>query len=226
MDLAKKVIPTLSSRTKHILWLDYDQIIDEEKLYEVILASGHLSSGSIILVTLDASPPGTERDEMYGISEWKKYYSSVAENYLGGFSDEADFKLTNLCRVNVGIIHNAIKSALVHRAGVKFVPMFNFLYADGRHPMVTCGGMIASSSDEEKLKESDLRNKPYYMADFSKPPFEIRVPKVTRKERLYLDSNMPCQRSWRAEKFNFSAKDIAEYRKIYRYIPAYAEMML
>ena len=54
----------------------------------------------------------------------------------------------------------------------------------------------------------------------------IRVPKLTRKERLYLDGAMPCADGWLPEEFELSQEDVAAYREIYRFCPAYAELLL
>jgi len=51
-------------------------------------------------------------------------------------------------------------------------------------------------------------------------------PKITRKERLYLDSEMPCDAEWLPNDFELSKEEIAAYRAIYRYYPAYTEMLL
>ena len=57
-------------------------------------------------------------------------------------------------------------------------------------------------------------------------PFEIRVPLVTRKERHYLDHYLPCKDDWLPKDFEMKPDDVNAYRTIYRYYPAYTEMLL
>jgi len=225
MAAAEEVIVRLAKDTKHILWLDYDEKINEDMLTDIALSATTLSKGSVVLVTMDANPPGKESDDDYGPKMWKDYYFSVAESYLGDYSNTEDFVESNLTEINTQIFSNVMRNSISSRKGLEFFPFLNFSYADG-HRMVTCGGMICSSTQKEMIKKCSLKEREYTRFDFIKPSFEIRVPKITRKERLYLESNMPCLKSWRPEKFEFSKDDILAYRDIYRYFPAYAEMML
>src|SRR2546429_3020654 len=53
------VIPSLSPDRKHILWLDFNFVITKEAIDAIVLATAKLSPGSVLLVTVDAEPPGT-----------------------------------------------------------------------------------------------------------------------------------------------------------------------
>ncbi len=37
---------------------------------------------------------------------------------------------------------------------------------------------------------------------------------------------MPCKDNWVPQAFSMGKKDVAVYREIYRFIPAYAELLL
>ena len=222
---ASEAIPKLAKNISHILWLDYDQIVNHDMLSDIALAAVTLREGSIILITMDANPPGKEADTNYGPKMWKDYYFSFAEQYLGKYSNARDFVVRNLVKINTEIFNNVMRNSLMSRSGVEFVPFFNFSYADG-HRMVTCGGMICSPENKDALENCSLKERSYARFDLTKPAFEIQVPKITRKERLYLDSNMPCSKDWQPKIFELCKEDILAYREIYRYFPAYAEMML
>jgi hypothetical protein len=92
--------------------------------------------------------------------------------------------------------------------------------------MLTIGGMIATDAETRKVEASTLRSASYYRADFSCAPYSIRVPNLTRKERMYLDREMPCADEWTTDEFEVSAESIRDYREVYRYLPAYAELLL
>ena len=51
-------IPTLSRDLSHILWLDYDGVISEYMLQDIVLATSVLRNQSLVLVTVDLEPPG------------------------------------------------------------------------------------------------------------------------------------------------------------------------
>ena len=99
------------------------------------------------------------------------------------------------------------------------------MYADG-HRMLTMGGMITTDSDKDKLSNAGLNNLPYVIFDLKTHPYIIRVPILTRKERLYLDSHMPCDIGWLPDDFELDQEYINNYREIYRFYPIFAELLL
>lgn len=216
------VIPTLSPDLKHILWLDYDSVIQGSQLQDIYIAASHLSTGSMLLITVDVEPPGQKDD---GPEQWRAYYEAEARRYLGSGPSLADFAESNLPRINIDIIEKAIKDGLAARGNVEFLPLFSFLYADG-HQMLTVGGMIGTQTERRQLRGGKIEEAEYIIRDLKDEPFRIRVPRVTRKERLYLESAMPCSDNWKPKDFEMGREDIIDYRRIYRFFPAYAELLL
>jgi hypothetical protein len=214
------VIPSLSPDEKHILWLDYDDLVKREHLADVVLAASSLSAGSILLITVDSEPPTGRRP-----AQWQRYFEKEAEEYLGKKRKTSDFSLSKLPELNAHILEQAINHGIIARPGVGFMPMFNFVYKDG-HRMVTVGGMIVTPSEKRKARASSLIETSYYRANFSSPTFEIKVPRLTRKERLYLDMAMPCEEGYQPDEFEIPIEDIIAYREVYRFFPAYAELLL
>jgi len=123
------------------------------------------------------------------------------------------------------ILDKAIREGLTGRNDVQFNLMFNFLYADG-HKMLSLGGMIASDEDTRKLQSLDANRLPFLRRDLNKDPYEISVPMVTRKELLYLASEMPRKGTWTPTDFELDEKEIEAFSKIYKYYPGYTEMLL
>jgi hypothetical protein len=216
-----EVIPTLSADRKHLLWLDYDDVLQKNHIADLVLAGTYLPPGSILLVTVDAEPPGEESD---GPREWKQHFEDQAGDHLGSFTQLEDFAESNLVAINTGILERAIASGLVAREAT-FLPLFWFVYQDG-HKMLTIGGMIATDAEVRKVEASTLRLASYYRSNFSGEPYSIRVPNLTRKERMYLDREMPCADDWTTAEFEVDLDSIRDYREVYRYLPAYAELLL
>jgi hypothetical protein len=52
------------------------------------------------------------------------------------------------------------------------------------------------------------------------------VPLLTRKERLYLDTAMPCRKGWRPKEFDMKPEDLLVYTQMHPYFPAYIEGLL
>jgi len=220
-------IPQLSPGSKHILWLDFDYILTQEILDAICLAATQLSPGSILLVTVDVEPPGKPEE---GLSKWnprcwRRYFLEEGEAYIWPRTSAFDFALSRLPRINARLINAAITKGIMARGSVSFFPLFNFIYADG-HRMLSLGGMVVTNAERLKLASLDREMLFFLKYSLTEDPYEIVVPKVTRKERLYLDSLMPCRRNRAPKEFEFDPEKMAAYRKIYRYYPAYTEILL
>jgi hypothetical protein len=92
--------------------------------------------------------------------------------------------------------------------------------------MLSMGGMIAGPTEKRQLQSTTLSETKYYRDNFDTPPFEITVPRLTRKERIYLDREMPCADEWTPEEFDIDAELLRHYRDIYRFLPAFAEILV
>lgn len=215
------VIPRLSLDRQHLLWLDYDGVLTGSHLSDVSAAMTRLSVGSILLVTVDLEPP-TETDEP---QDWMDYFKEETGDYFEPSLTLADFAKSKLPVRNVGFIWNAIKSGIVGRTEVHFIPMFNFVYEDG-HKMLTIGGMIGTAHEEELIAASGLPKTEFFRSTFDSDPCLIRVPRLTRKERQYLDGFMPSPDEWQPADFELSKENVLAYRQIYRFCPTYAELLL
>lgn len=214
------VIPTLSKDRQHILWLDYDGIIQNSHLQDVSVAATFLSVGSLLLVTVDIEP-----DCLDGPSGWLDHFREEGGEYFDSSLRKKDFGQSQLARRNIDLIGKAIKAGLTGRSGVQFIPMFNFVYRDG-HEMLTVGGMIGTSSERRRIAGSGLAETDYFRSTLEKDPCVIEVPRLTRKERQHLDAQMPCDVGWVPLEFELSADHVIAYQKIYRYCPSYAELLL
>ncbi len=219
---ASEVIPTLEDGNRHILWLDYDDVINSEMIEDIRSAANILSTGSVLLVTVDDEPPGPPEG---GPDKWKTYYEEEAQRFLPAASPLAYFVESNLTRVNLGILWRAIMAGTAPRADVHFTPIFSFLYADG-HRMLSVGGMLTTAEDRQRIADSSLPKALYFRDSFGAEPYRIKVPNLTRRERLYMDSAMPCASGWSPIDFELDADDVAAYNEIYRFFPAYAELLL
>lgn len=219
-------IARLSPERRHILWLDFDSILTEDLLDTVQLAATQLSMESILLITVDAEPPGRPQDGLkkWNPTAWMRHFRLEAEPFFWQGISRRDFIRESLPITNARLLQNAINQGLREREA-RFIDMFSFFYADG-HRMLSIGGMIGTEADLRKIQTLD-KNEYFFMRnDVAGDPFLIRVPLVTRKERHYLDQNMPCQKGWSPSPFEMKPEDVDDYMTIYRYYPAYTEMLL
>jgi hypothetical protein len=225
LDDISNQIPSLSSDLCHILWLDYDSIITADIVDAIVLAAGQLSCGSILLVTVDAEPPTSTVSPLSAGKYTARYYEKECGLWMPTTPRAGAFARSRLPFLNREIISRAIVHGLRGRQGVSYEPLFCFVYADG-HQMLSVGGMIAGQSDASRLGLLNTERLPFLRRRVSSPPFQIRVPMITRRERLTLEANMPSNGKWKPDVFGMSEKDFEEYCRLYRYYPAYTETLL
>lgn len=224
---ATDVIPTLSRDEQHILWLDYDEPVTSTIVKDAYLAGSQLSSGSILLITVDVEPPVKESDLPPGLDlphACMDYFKSEAGSYLG-LVTPSDFAKGNLHKISKRVILNALQDGMAGRTGVGYYPLFYFLYAD-EHRMMTIGGVIGSTVDKRNINSMNLDGAIYLRMKENEDPYEIKVPVFTRKERHLLDSAMPCPIGWQPSEFMIPIEHIETYREIYRFLPSYVEILL
>jgi len=220
-------IPRLSSDIQHILWLDFDNLLTEEILDAVHLAAAQLSPGSVLLVTVDVEPPGRPEDGLtkWNPKTWRKYFLEEGGRYIWPNPSVSEFARRHLPIANARLIDAAVNKGMSGRTDVTFFPLFNFTYADGNR-MLSVGGMIGTEVERRKLLSLDHETLYFLKSSLTAEPYEIIVPRVTRKERLYLDRMMPCLDGWVPKEFELEPEKVAAYRNIYKYYPAYTEMLL
>jgi hypothetical protein len=225
MQLIGDVIPSLSVDRKHILWLDYDNVITSDYLADLLVATARLPHQSIVLVTFDAEPPGPPGSSA---KQWRQHFLDEASDYLDERTSAKDFAREKIPDVVRSIVSRVIQRGLRGRPDIYFAPLFNFEYADG-HRMVTLGGMLCTDDDLSKLKASGVTKAIYCRDSLTSKPFSIGVPVLTRKERAYLDSFMPCADGWIPREFELppdAKRAVQQYRNIYRFLPSYAELLM
>ena len=215
------VIPDLDPDLKHVLWLDYDDRIHADITTDVVQASHHLSPGSILIITVDVEPPEVGE----GPHDWMEYYRGRAGEYFELEWKDKDFSPSRVPETIAEVLFNCIRTGLAGRSNASFFNLFKFVYKDG-HRMLTLGGMISTDSETAKISAAPLESLPFVRLDPKAPAFEIRVPTLTRRERLYLDSHMPCDAGWVPDDFELDQEYVDSYRDIYRFYPVFAELLL
>jgi hypothetical protein len=215
---AGEVVAQLPLDRRHLLWLDYDTVVSAALAEHLYLALSRLPTGSIILVTVDVEPPVHDATP----ERLKQHFVAEVERYL---PSKPNFALSKLPQLNLALLEKICDSAVSVRDAVSFQMLFSFLYRDG-HEMLTIGGMLVGKAECALLENRALREKPYLKFSWAEPPCKIVVPRLTRKERIFLEGSMPGRAGWTPGDFELSAADVQAYREIYRFYPAYAELLL
>lgn len=214
----------------HIIWFDYDGPVEANKLNDLESATSKLSPGSILITTIDVDFDKADKGirdiqpEKKG-QAWFDLFKKECGMFFNPTWNPEDFKASEIHKRTLKVIESAILSGINMRDEIHFEPLFNFLYADG-HEMLTFGGIICTEEQQRKLRRINWSDFNFIRRSLSSEPYRIDIPILTRKERLLLDSNMPCEEDWVPSEFEIDIEAIQNYREVFRYCPLYAELLV
>jgi hypothetical protein len=223
---ASDVLPLLSWKQPTILWLDYDGRLDAEKLDDIAFFCANAPSDSMLVVTVNAHPTLPNCVPLTAERVRGDIHGSRAP---AGLTD-ASLRDWGTADTYATILFNEIDKAIGTRNGfgterdIAFKDLFNFQYKDSVR-MLTVGGLLHRTVDSEKVKRCRF-NDLYFVRDRS-DPFVIPVPRLTYREVRFLDALLPSKISAKTiAKRRLPADDVAEYARIYRYFPTFADAHL
>jgi hypothetical protein len=221
------LIDTMNRDDHHLLWLDYDGPLDRSHIQDVFSAVANARGGSILLITIDAEPirDSSDGNRIYDSHATMEHYANHASRFLSPNYAQNDFSRNSLPTTLLGILDRIFSSAAADIPKLDFFPLFAFQYADG-HRMITYGGMVCDDLSRDKLRSGSAVSDSWVRQSVAGGLYEIKVPVVTRRERLLLDSVMPCQNDWQPAEFIMSSAEIWQYREIHRFYPSFAELYL
>jgi len=214
------VLPTLSWRSKAVLWLDYDSKLNSSVLTDIGHFCTYAVSGSIVIVTVEAKPDEEPEER---VKRLRKAVGKLKVPTDITFTGLADWGTAAACR---RIINNEIMERLSYRNGgveeskqLLYKQLFNFRYSDGTK-MVTVGGIIYEKGKEGIFQRCAFgKNLPFVCG--GEEAFLIEAPNLTFKELHYLDSKLPTRVPPGGH--SIPEEDVGRYARIYRYFPRFAE---
>jgi len=203
---------------KSIVWLDYDEQIDDEKLLTVAKCVQEMEAGSLVLVTVNVDSGGDVEDRL------KQIERTISEEHL-----PSDFNRRMLASKEYpglirSIMYGQVEDAFDARASVdgdELEQFINFVYKDGAR-MMTLGWAINGKGQDSFIRKSGIDQLEYYRNDAI--PFEIRAPILTPREVAYMNKQLPAHEGEKPNCPGLSENEIADYSSVYRYYPVFHEI--
>ncbi|MGE5474811.1 MAG: O-methyltransferase [Ignavibacteriales bacterium] len=213
---------------KDIIWLDYDNSITSQMLFDFKNAIIKASSGSLIVFSCNSS---CRQD---GIENKEQYLQNYCKETLSFNIDKKDLSRNRIHRVIKQMYDNIVKEALYEKNALNskyvFKQLIYFKYSDGA-PMITIGGILIREEDEAVFDKCGFNQLNYISQNDE--PFEIESPKLTYKEIQEVNKYLPIDDITTID-LPFLPKDkilikkerenINNYVKLYRYFPYYMEV--
>lgn len=235
------ILPTLAWSKPTILWLDYDGKLATAMLADIDTFCLKCLSGSVLLISVNAQPEFDPTEK-----EREEYKAETGEEYKAGayrlrklnalVGDKVplgvrggDLRGRGLASVSKKIIDNQIAAQLVVRNAllpaddkIIYKQLFNFHYRDGAL-MITIGGLFFRAADAD-LYEACSFEKLHFIRSGDEH-YEIRIPCLTAKEIRHLNGQLPIDPASPLSAPGVPASDLATYAEVYRYFPAFSEVL-
>jgi len=237
-----EALPKLSWSPRTIAWLDYDDRLNVDIFADIATLCSRANSGSVIIISVNAQPdaePNKEGREQYEQETGKPfdladYRLRIAKGLLGeklpASVSGAELRGQELAGVFREIINNLIEEQLSIRnvlqpAELKMLyrQLFNFRYKDGAQ-MLTVGGILHRASEEATFAACAFETLPFIKTGAE--PCNIKAPCLTLKEMRHLNAQLPRKLSRNLRAPGVPEADIQRYADVYRYFPAFNEVLL
>ena len=222
-------IPTLKKDEKYLIWADYEQKLDARILEDIRSLVSTLKNGSIFIVTVNSDLrevkadylPDEQVEELRNMQRdnFKKIIESSLKPHCGKVA-MSDLKPQKLPELFARTISNAIDDSFSGRLGDKFHRLFNYVYQDGAK-MLTFGGIIDKKEKEEII--TGVLKKLNYI-NYNITPMKIYVPRLTSREKLFLDQNI--KKGKVSNKFKIDDEALRDYIKYSRHYPTFYEVFI
>ncbi len=230
-----RTLPLLNLDAKRcVMWLDYDTGPEGPAREDIQIVCERVPSGSIVLVTLNAHrdrlkfrDPSEDRELSRG-EALQHYFANLTARPIA----DRELSIQGYPRLLAQLLLRHIRHCL-RAAGrdEKALPLVNFSYNDGA-PMISVGVMIANATDRDELARCAIDELDFRGVEGEDDQYEIKVPHLTAKEKLYLDRLLPFEGVFSASvfrdehKFSLSQEQLNAYRRFYRYYPVFGEYFL
>ncbi|WP_156909281.1 O-methyltransferase [Ottowia thiooxydans] len=172
-----------------ITWLDYadaKQTLPQLQEFRELVANS--SPNDVIKITLNANPATLKGpDKVASFKSRMSRFSPVnlvEENLLA-----ANFPNTLMKCIKLSL------DGIASGRKIHFHPVASFIYQDTNNKMLTVTGIVLNNNDAETIsafeKNTRLAHWKFHNTSWENPR-AIRVPSLSIKERIELDSHLPC----------------------------------
>lgn len=215
------VLPTLPwTGVPTIIWMDYDDHINDCMLADIRTIFSQIETGSLALFTIQARGASFGDEQLSPLEDFQEQM----KDFVPIDVSDKDMRGKAFQKLIWRVIDNEIHRILEQRNAatpaqnrVLYKQLFNVFYADDVR-MTTIGGVIYRADQVQRLATCEFDD--FEFVRSNEEPLEIRVPSLTHREQWKLDTRLP---SGHPELEFLAPGDISEYGKIYRYYPTFVE---
>lgn len=220
-----EALPKINLTKKTLVWLDYDDSLENFMFEDLAILMNKLPVGSIYLMSCNRQLKSDDSGEIYTIEEFREKFGSLApfnatEKDLSGGED-----FNTIRKMLSQLINRTIKDRNRNGENIKFQQLYNILYQENRGArMFTFGGVITESDKTfEELNQSDF--------DFIKiddSVYKIDIPNLTSKEIDLINKNISNNEVLEdiVHKRIATEVEIDKHKGIYKYLPNFYDVRI
>lgn len=220
-----EILPQLDWDARTIVWLDYDDQLDMNMLEDVSCVATNAPSGSVLVVTVDATP---DKVDSYG-KRLKTLKRRIGEDRVPLELTEPMLGEWGTADAYQQIIDNEISMTVSFRNGgamsaeqkLSYLQLFNFRYQDGSAKMCAVGGIFYQARDKPRLKKCRFNDLEFVRN--GRDPYFIDVPILTLREIRHLDAQLPCEQGQYPVAPAVPKQALKDYARLYKYFPSYVD---
>ena len=221
---AAEFLATDDDESATIFWFDYDDGLGPDITADITALGTRVKLGGFAFVTVYGHPPGILDREN------KEQRLEYFQQNLGAFSvglTVDDMETSNFPQTVYRLLIAAFKNAFAPRADGQFQILFQIQYKDST-PMITVGGCFCHKNQAKGLSKRMKADLPFLL---KAPPYKIRNPNLTERERVVFDLAVTKRRSNSKQsnalkKLGFKRRDFDAYRDLIRFLPRYHESII
>ena len=241
-------IDNFSPKKHFIFWLDYSTSSELGEQFSEFsaLVGTKMDHGDIVRITLNANPANLDDNDNKSIGE-KKNQGQIHKNrieklrvriqdHMPSDINEKDMSAKQYPIFLLTCLKRAANQALTPSDYQKkyLFPLFSSVYADGQQMVTLTAIVLNKKENEEKIRYCLAQYGDYVNYEFNKP-CQIKVPDLTTKEIIHINSLLPTSNSIGQikEKFDFVFKSdhgladaIKSYVDYYKYYPNFHHVNL
>jgi hypothetical protein len=216
------VLPRLPWKARTIVWMDYDGILDDEKLADAQHIATNAVSGSMIVMTVNAEPGEADGSRVERLRE-----RLGSERVPPEITNDSHLGSWGTARAYRNILTNELLSTVSDRNGIAvsgsrivYRPLFNFQYSDGAR-MTTVGGIFYSEAEAPHAERCSFKDLKFVSE--TETAYRIEVPNLTFRELRHLDAQLPVDDARKVAAVRIAREDVKKYVRVYRYFPNFLD---
>jgi hypothetical protein len=207
-----------------VAWLDYDCVLSNDVVEDIRSISAKAPVGSVLFATVDARIPEGMRAQG---SEAR--FAAVKEEYhefaLVTRADELEPDRYPAFAERV--LWASLKESLSKRSDGVFVPLIRVFYRDSAL-MMTVGACLCERDFAREFAARMKRQFKFLLPTGTASPYAIPPFNLTSRERRLLDSAVTRRARQQSltkslRRLGFTNLEIADYKRMFRFVPKYYE---